>query len=219
MDNLSNLALNSNLPQAWAQELVNSNRVTFYAGDIAKTTFKVWDVYQDTPGEFQLKVQIQGVCDDAYTLAEKPEDLSTIKNHPGYFTFSGYVLVCSDEIPETVQSAMERFASWTQENIGVTKPEGIPSLWVKASSAAIMQLVIEPYSNSKNVGVFAFNGWAHQGLSWAGEGVTSKPVTKRYTLTTVATPVATPVAPPVAPPVATPVATPPVDSIPSVRNR
>lgn len=191
---LSELALDSSLPQAWVEELVNSDRVTFDACDLSETTFKVWDVYRDNPGEFQLKIQIQGVCDDAYNLVDKPEDLSTIKGLPGYFSISGYILVCDDEIPETVIAAMERFAAWTEENIGVKNPKGIPSLWVKASSDdAIMQLVIEPYTNSKGVEVFAFNGWAHQGLHWAGDGVTTKPVTRRFTITP-------PVAPPVAPP-------------------
>ena len=180
---LAQLALDSSLPQAWAEELVNSDRVTFDASDIAKTTFKVWDVYQDTPGEFQLKIQIQGVCDDAYNLVDKPQDLSTIKSLPGYFSVSGYILVCDDEIPETVVSALERFAAWTEQTVGVKNPEGIPSLWVKASPDALMQLVIEPYTNSKSVEIFAFNGWAHRGLTWAGDGVTTKPVTKRFTLT------------------------------------
>ena len=206
---LSQLALDSSLPQAWAEELVNSDRVTFDATDIAKTTFKVWDVYQDTPGEFQLKIQIQGICDDVYNLVDKPQDLSTIKSLPGYFSISGYILVCSDEIPETVIAAMERFAVWTEENIGVKNPEGIPSLWVKASSDAIMQLVIEPYTNSKGVEIFAFNGWAHQGLHWAGDGVTTKPVTKRFTLTQPVNAAGGTTAPPVAPPVAPPAFTPP----------
>lgn len=206
---LSQLALDSSLPQAWAEELVNSDRVTLDAAEFSKLTFKVWDVYQDTPGEFQLKVQLQGVCDDTYNLVDKPEDLSTIKSLPGYFSVSGYILVCDDEIPDTVIAAMERFAVWTEENIGVKNPEGIPSLWVKASSDAIMQLVIEPYTNSKGVEIFAFNGWAHQGLHWAGDGVTTKPVTKRFTLTQPVNAAGGTTAPPVAPPVAPPAFTPP----------
>ena len=206
---LSQLALDSSLPQAWAEELVNSDRVTLDAAEFSKLTFKVWDVYQDTPGEFQLKVQLQGVCDDTYNLVDKPEDLSTIKSLPGYFSVSGYILVCDDEIPDTVIAAMERFAVWTEENIGVKNPEGIPSLWVKASSDAIMQLVIEPYTNSKGVEIFAFNGWAHQVLHWAGDGVTTKPVTKRFTLTQPVNAAGGTTAPPVAPPVAPPAFTPP----------
>jgi hypothetical protein len=206
---LAQLALDSSLPQAWAEELVNSDRVTLDAAEFSKLTFKVWDVYQDTPGEFQLKVQLQGVCDDTYNLVDKPEDLSTIKSLPGYFSVSGYILVCDDEIPDTVIAAMERFAVWTEENIGVKNPEGIPSLWVKASSDAIMQLVIEPYTNSKGVEIFAFNGWAHQGLHWAGDGVTTKPVTKRFTLTQPVNAAGGTTAPPVAPPVAPPAFTPP----------
>jgi hypothetical protein len=108
-----------------------------------------------------------------------------------------------------VIAAMERFAVWTEENIGVKNPEGIPSLWVKASSDAIMQLVIEPYTNSKGVEIFAFNGWAHQGLHWAGDGVTTKPVTKRFTLTQPVNAAGGTTAPPVAPPVAPPAFTPP----------
>ena len=206
---LAQLALDSSLPQAWAEELVNSDRVTLDAAEFSKLTFKVWDVYQDTPGEFQLKVQLQGVCDDTYNLVDKPEDLSTIKSLPGYFSVSGYILVCDDEIPDTVIAAMERFAVWTEENIGVKNPEGIPSLWVKASSDAIMQLVIEPYTNSKGVEIFAFNGWAHKGLHWAGDGVTTKPVTKRFTLTQPVNAAGGTTAPPVAPPVAPPAFTPP----------
>ena len=199
MSKLAQLALDSSLPDAWVQELKNHNRITLQASEFNKLTFKIWDVFIDIPGEFQLKIQLQGVCDEDYNLLDKPEDLSTIKKASGYFSLSGYILVCEDEISENVVSALERFASWTKENLGRKNPEGIPSLWAKASSGALVQLVVEPYTNSKGVEVFAFNGWAHEGLQWAGEGINTKPKTERKVFKLLDA-VIPPAAPPVAPP-------------------
>lgn len=192
--NLTQLALDSSMPQAWCEELQNSDRVTIDATDFSKLTVKVWDVYQDNPGEFQLRITLQGVCDDAYNLLPLPE-LKEIKQTPGFFTLSGFVLVCKDEIPFLVFEAMQNFADWTKSNQGVKTPEGRPSLWPTASSEAIVQLVIEPYTNNKNQEVFSFNGWAHQGLTWSGSGITSRPQTKRYVLAGGFAPPAPPVPP------------------------
>jgi hypothetical protein len=180
---LAQLALDSFMPQSWAEELQNSDRVTLDASEFSKLTFKVWDCYEDVEGEFQLRIQIQGVCDSSYNLLDKPEDLSNIKKTPGYFSVSGYVLEVAEDLPDVVVAALERFAAWTQEHLGEKNPEGRPSLFLKVSDDALVQFVIEPYTNTKGEEIFAFNGWAYRGLTWAGNGVGARPKTNRYVLT------------------------------------
>lgn len=194
---LAKLALDSSMPQSWAEELQNSDRVTLDACEFSKLTFKVWDCYEDNPGEFQLRIQIQGVCDESYNLLDKPEDLSNIKKSPGYFSVSGYILEVAEDLPEVVVAALERFAAWTQEHLGEKNPEGRPSLFIKASEDALIQFIVEPYTTSKGVEIFSFNGWAYRGLTWAGDGVTAKPKTNRYVLELNSVPPVVPRVPPV----------------------
>jgi hypothetical protein len=192
---LAQLALDFALPQSWAEELNSSNRITLEAEDFARLTFKIWDVYQDVPGEFQLRIQIQGICDEAFQLLQLPEELKYIKEHPGYFAISGYVLVCQDEVNEVVLNALLSFSDWTNSNQGVKNPEGRPSLWAKASPEAIVQFIVEPYLSGKGDEILSFNGWAFEKLVWSGDGITSRPSTPRCRL------VLPTVLPPVVPPV------------------
>lgn len=178
---LYELAQDAGVPQfAVDQIAAGDGRVTFEASDLEMLTFKVWNVYEDTPGQFQMMVTFQGHCLGAYELQPLPEDLSTMEQQSGYFKMSGYILEVAEEVPADVAVAMSKFAEWTLENKGVKNPANRPHLFYKVASAeALVQLVVTTsYNKSTQADELSFNGWAYQGLEWAGNGIGSVKATK-----------------------------------------
>lgn len=175
------LALEAGIPQFAVDQIeAGDGRITFEAGDLEKLTFKVWNVYEDVPGQFQMMVTFQGHCLGNYELQPLPEDLKTIKDQHGYFKINGYLLELSEDIPDDVAVAMSKFAEWTKQNKGIKNPENVPSLFFKVTSAsALVQLVVtSSYNKSTQMDELSFNGWAYQGISWAGHGIGATQATK-----------------------------------------
>lgn len=171
---LHKLSIEANLPQFCVDQIAaGDNRITFEASDLEKLTFKVWNVYEDVPGQFQLMVTFQGHCLGNYELQPLPEDLKTIKDQHGYFKINGYLLEVAEDISEDVATAMSKFAEWTKQNKGIKNPENVPSLFFKVTSAeALVQLMVtSSYNKSTQMDELSFNGWAYQGISWAGHGI------------------------------------------------
>ena len=181
MSLLLQLSREAGVPQFAVDQIqAGDGRITFEASDLEQLTFKVWNVYEDTPGQFQMMVTFQGHCLGDYELQPLPEDLSTIEQQPGYFKLSGCILEVAEEVPADVAVAMSKFAAWTLENKGVKNPVNRPHLFYKVASAeALVQLIItSSYNKSTKADELSFNGWAYAGLEWAGNGIGSIKATK-----------------------------------------
>lgn len=178
---LYELAVEAGVPQFCVDQIAaGDGRVTFEASDLEMLTFKVWNVYEDTPGQFQMMVTFQGHCLGEYELQSLPEDLHTLEQQPGYFKLSGYILEVAEDVPAEVAAAMSAFAQWSKENKGVKNAPNRPYLFYKVTSAsALVQLVVTTsYNKSTQADELSFNGWAYQGLEWAGNGIGSVKATK-----------------------------------------
>lgn len=170
---LHQLAVEGNLPQFCCDQIAaGDDRLTFEADDLEKLTFKVWNVYEDVPGEFQMMVTIQGHCLGKYELQPLPEDLSTLPSQHGYFTLSGYILEVGEDVPPDVALAMSKFAEWSLSNKGIKNPQNRPHLFFKLTDEAIVQLVVTTsYNKYTGKNELSFNGWAYSGIEWAGNGI------------------------------------------------
>jgi len=178
---LLQLAQDAGIPQFAVNQIAQGDEViTFEASDLEMLRMTVWNVYEDEPGQFQMMVEFQGHCLGEYQLQPLPADLSTLKDQHGYFRISGYILERAEDVEEDVAVALEKFACWTLENKGVSKPQGKPKLFIKASSDAIMQLVVRSqYNKHSKAYEIGFNGWAYEALNWAGDGIGGEKATKR----------------------------------------
>lgn len=195
---LHQLALEANLPQFCCDQIAaGDNRVTFEAQDLEMMTFKAWNVYEDEPGQYQIMVTFQGHCLGNYEMQPLPEDLSTLPHQEGYFSISGYILEVSSDVPPDVAQAMNAFAEWSKVNKGVKNPQNRPHLFFKVTSAsALVQLVAtSSYNKSSQEDEISFNGWAYQGITWAGNGIGATKATKEQVVNYTRR-----VLPPVAPP-------------------
>lgn len=162
------------VPQFCVDQIAaGDGRITFEASDLEQLTNRVWNVYEDTPGVFQMQLQLQGHCLGAYELQPLPAELATIESEPGYFTLHGYILELAVEVPADVAAAMSKFAEWSKANKGVKNAADRPYLFYKVTSAeALVQLVVtSSYNKSASKNELSFNGWAYQGIEWGGTGI------------------------------------------------
>ena len=219
---LSNLAENAGLPQLFVDQLAAGERITMWYEEVSLIKAKVWDVYQDVPGQFQLRLQIQGFTGnqaDGYPLEPLPEDLKAASEMVGFWTIQGYVAVSSDNLEPDVAAAMSKFVDWSLLNKETKQEESSrPKLWFEAGNSECgLQLLpkAKPNKQSGNEEL-TFSGWAHRGLEWCGNSIGSvrevefdAPFFKRPQRG--ARVDASPVPPVITPPVITPpVITPPV---------
>lgn len=214
---LHQLSLEAGVPQFCVDQIAaGDGRITFEASDLEMLTNRIWNVYEDEPGVFQMQLQLQGHCLGAYELQPLPAELATIEQQPGYFTLHGYILELAAEVPADVAAAMSKFSEWSKANKGVNKPEGRPYLFYKVTSAeALVQLVVtSSYNKSAAKNELSFNGWAYQGIEWGGTGIGATRATK----TDIAAGYTRKVLPPAPSAVTPPVAPPPV-APPKVLNR
>jgi hypothetical protein len=181
MSLLLQLSQEAGVPQFCCDQVAaGDGRITFEASDLEMLTNRIWNVYEDEIGVFQMQLQLQGHCLGKYELQPLPADLSTIESEPGYFTLHGYILELAVEVPPDVAKAMSAFAEWSKANKGVSKPEGRPYLFYKVTSAeALVQLVVtSSYNKSAGKNELSFNGWAYQGIEWGGTGIGATRATK-----------------------------------------
>ena len=176
---LVNLAENAGLPQLFVDQLAAGERITMWYEEVSLIKAKVWDVYQDVPGQFQLRLQIQGFTGnqaDGYPLEPLPEDLKAAGEMVGFWTIQGYVAVSSDNLEPDVAAAMSKFVAWSLLNKETKQEESSrPKLWFEAGDSDCgLQLLPKSKVNKQSGNEeLTFSGWAHRGLEWCGTGIGS----------------------------------------------
>ena len=179
MSVLSNLAEDAGLPQLFVDQLANGERITMWAEEVALVKTKVWDVYQDVEGEYQLRLQIQGFTgssQDGYPLEPLPEDIALASTMVGFWQLQGYVAISAANLQPDVVAAMIRFAEWSELNKHEKQEESTrPKLWFEAGDSNCgLQLLPKAKTNKKTQKEeLTFSGWAHRGLEWCGTGIGS----------------------------------------------
>ena len=174
---LSNLAEDAGLPQLFVDQLANGERITMWAEEVALVKTKVWDVYQDVEGEYQLRLQIQGFTgssQDGYPLEPLPEDIALASTMVGFWQLQGYVAISAANLQPDVVAAMIRFAEWSELNKHEKQEESTrPKLWFEAgdSDCGIQLLPKSKVNKRSGKEELTFSGWAHRGLEWYGTGI------------------------------------------------
>ena len=174
---LSILAENMNLPAIFCDQLAAGERLTMWSEEVSLVKFKVWDVYQDVEGEFQLRLQIQGFTGseaENFPLVSLPEDIALAYTMVGFWQLQGYVAVKAANLEPDVVAAMSKFVAWSSLNKETKQEESSrPKLWFEAgdSDCGLQLLPKSKVNKQSNKEELTFSGWAHRGLEWCGTGI------------------------------------------------
>ena len=175
---LSVLAETMNLPQLFCDQLAAGERLTMWAEEVQLVKTKVWDVYQDSPEEFKLRLQIQGFTGseaENFPLVELPGDLKAAVEMVGFWELQGYVAVRTVDLEPSVIAAMTKFAAWSSWHKEEKQEESTrPKLWFEGNADCGLQLLPKSTVNKKSgKQELTFTGWAYKGLEWCGNGIGS----------------------------------------------
>ena len=174
---LSILAENMNLPAIFCDQLAAGERLTLWSEEVSLIKTKVWDVYQDTPDEFKLRLQIQGFTGsqaDNYPLEPLPEDIKAATQMVGFWEIQGNVAVKTADLDSSVVAAMTRFVEWSALHKREKQEESTrPKLWFEGGSVDCGLQLLPKSTVDKKSGKeqLSFSGWAYRGLEWHGKGI------------------------------------------------